>query len=211
MKFSLTQEYKINLLLGLFVTMLILMNVLGTKVITLLGVSTSVAIFLYPISFLITDIIEEVFGPRLARQFVIVGVGAIVLTALLSALFVVLPPAERYTSNEAYTTVFTQSLRFGIASVVAFTVAQFHDVWAFNFWKNKTHGRFLWLRNNLSTMISQAIDTLLFMFIAFYQVAPKFTVLFILTIALPYYLLKIAMAVLDTPFVYLGTRWLKAK
>ncbi len=211
MKFTLTQEYKINLLLCIFVTMLVGMNLLGTKVVTILGISTSVAIFMYPITFLITDIIEEVFGPKLARQFVGVGIVAIVLTMIFATIFVALPPAERYVSNDAYTTVFTQSLRIGIASVIAFIVAQFHDVWAFNFWKTKTNGRFLWLRNNASTMISQGIDTFLFMFIAFYQVAPKFTVGFILTIALPYYLLKIAMAALDTPFVYLGTWWLKKK
>ena len=211
MKFTLTQVDKINLFLCVFVTMLVGMNLLGTKVVTIFGISTSVAIFMYPISFLITDVIEEVFGPKLARQFVAVGIFAIVLTMIFATIFVALPPAERYTSNDAYTTVFTQSLRIGIASVVAFIIAQFHDVWAFNFWKGKTNGRFLWLRNNASTMVSQAIDTLLFMFIAFYQVAPKFTVGFILTIALPYYLLKIAMAALDTPFVYLGAWWLKKK
>lgn len=211
MKLSLTQEFKINILLGIFVTMLVGMNLLGGKVVTILGISASVGIFMYPISFLVTDIITEAFGPKLARQFLIVGMGAIVIAFVFAMFFVALPPAERYTSNDAYTTVFTQSLRIGIASLVAFAISQLHDIWSFNFWKTKTQGRFLWLRNNLSTMVSQAIDTLLFMFIAFYQVAPKFTVGFIISIAIPYYLLKIAMAALDTPFVYLGARWLKQK
>ncbi|MDA1038188.1 MAG: queuosine precursor transporter [bacterium] len=211
MKLNIHEEFKINILLGVFVTMLIGMNLLGTKVIPFLGLSASVAIFMYPITFLITDMIEEAYGKKLATQFVWIGVIAILLTLVFTSLFVILEPADRYTSNEAYKTVFTQSTRIMIASVVAFIVSQFHDVWAFNFWKQKTHGKYLWLRNNLSTWVSQAIDTLLFMSIAFYQVTPKFTFAFIISLAIPYYLLKIAMATIDTPFVYLGVKWLKRK
>ena len=98
-----------------------------------------------------------------------------------------------------------------IASIIAFVVSQTHDVWAFEFWKKKTHGKMLWLRNNASTMVSQVIDTLLFMMIAFYGISDKFTFGFIITLAIPYYLFKIAFAALDTPFVYLGARWLKGK
>jgi len=135
----------------------------------------------------------------------------IIITFAITALFVVLPPSSRYDFNDAYRAVFAPSLRIMLASLVAFTISQLHDVWAFDFWKTKMHGKRLWLRNNLSTIVSQAIDTLLFMFIAFYQVTPKFTVAFVLTIALPYYILKVVMAAVDTPFVYMGVKWLKRK
>ena len=79
---------------------------------------------------------------------------------------VVLPPAPRYPSNEAFLEVFNPSLRIIAASIVAFFIGQLHDVRAFEFWKEKTKGRYLWLRNNASTIVSQFIDSTIFMFLA---------------------------------------------
>lgn len=204
-----TQSFKLNLLLGLFVGMLIGANLLGSKITSLFGISVSVGIFMVPIMFLITDIIAEVYGRKMARQFVIVGIITLTMILIFTALFVILPPHDRYNFNEEYKIVFGASLRMMIASIIAFALSQVHDIWAFEFWKKKTHGKYLWLRNNLSTIVSQAIDTLVFMFIAFYQITPQFDALFILELAIPYYLLKIAFAALDTPFVYAGVKWLK--
>jgi len=100
-------------------------------------------------------------------------------------------------------------MRIMVASVIAFALAQLHDMWSFAYWKNKTHGKFLWLRNNLSTWVSQAIDTFVFMMIAFYHITDKFTLEFIIQLSIPYYLFKVSFAILDTPFVYLGVAWLK--
>ncbi|PIX61890.1 hypothetical protein CO057_02065 [Candidatus Uhrbacteria bacterium CG_4_9_14_0_2_um_filter_41_50] len=206
-----TQENKVRLLLGIFVGLLIGMNLIGGKIITVLGISVSVAIFMTPLTFLITDIIEEVMGKKTAQSFIYIGVAALLMTLVYTAVFVILDPAERYEFNDAYVTIFGVSIRMIIASIIAFVVSQTHDVWAFEFWKKKTHGKMLWLRNNASTMVSQVIDTLLFMMIAFYGISDKFTFGFIITLAIPYYLFKIAFAALDTPFVYLGARWLKGK
>ncbi|MFH1546557.1 MAG: queuosine precursor transporter [Patescibacteria group bacterium] len=202
-------ESKIRLLLGFFIGLLVGMNFLGSKIINLPGIATSVGIFMAPFTFLITDIVEEVCGKKVTRDFVKVGVITLVVVFIYTAIFVRLAPAERFTFDAEYKIIFGSSLRIMFASIVAFALAQIHDIWAFNFWKTKTHGKFLWLRNNLSTMVSQAIDTLVFMFIAFYHLAPKFDALFVLQLALPYYLLKIIFAALDTPFVYLGVRWLR--
>lgn len=204
-----SQSLKLNLLLGLFVGMLIGANLLGGKIVSLFGISVSVGIFMVPIMFLVTDIIAEVHGRKMARQFVIVGIIVLIVILAFTALFTTLTPHERYAFNEEYQTIFGASLRMMIASIAAFLLSQIHDIWAFEFWKKKTGGRFLWLRNNLSTIVSQAIDTLVFMFIAFYQITPQFDALFILELALPYYLLKITFAALDTPFVYAGVRWLR--
>ena len=208
---KITQEAKLDVLLGLFVASLIAANFLGSKITTILGVSVSVGIFAYPISFLITDMIEEVMGKEKTKRFVLSGFIALVLVLILTLISVYLKPAGRYPYNEQYLIVFKSSLRMIIASFIAFGISQTHDIWAFNFWKQKTKGRFLWLRNNLSTAASQFIDTTIFMFIAFYQVAPKFTVGFIFTLIIPYWLFKIAFAILDTPFVYLGVKWLRGK
>jgi uncharacterized integral membrane protein (TIGR00697 family) len=200
---------KINVLLAVFIGVLIAMNILGIKIIELFGISVSVGIFLVPVAFLITDIVADVYGKKMVRQFVYIGVGILSAFFLISSIFVFLEPHERFTMNDAYMEVFGTTLRMMLASIVAFGLSQLHDIWAFEFWKKKTQGTMLWLRNNLSTFVSQAIDTVVFMFIAFYMISPQFTVGFILELAIPYYLFKIAFAVLDTPFVYLGVRWLR--
>jgi len=202
-------DLKINILLALFVGLLVGMNLLGGKITSLFGVSVSVGIFMVPLTFLITDIVEEVRGKEVAKHFLISGVVVLVVILLYTALFVVLPHHERYGFNTEYKTIFGTSLRMIIASLVAFVLSQIHDVWAFSFWKKKTKGKALWLRNNLSTMTSQLIDTFLFMMIAFYHISDKFTFLFIIQLMIPYYLFKIAFALLDTPLVYLGVRWLR--
>ena len=98
-----------------------------------------------------------------------------------------------------------------VASLIAFLISQTHDVWAFNLWKEKTGGKYLWLRNNASTIVSQFLDTTVFMFIAFYQFTPKFTVPFIFSLIIPYWLFKVLFAIIDTPFIYLGVWWLKKR
>lgn len=200
---------KLSFLLGIFVALIVGMNLLGGKIISLFGVPVSVAIFMIPITFLITDIVAEVYGQKISRRFVLIGVTILIMLFLYTALFVAVPPHERYVFNEEYRIIFGASLRIMVASIIAFFLSQLHDVWAFEFLKKKMEGKFLWLRNNISTIISQAIDTVVFMFIAFYKVAPQFDAVFILELALPYYLFKILFAVLDTPFVYLGVRWLR--
>lgn len=205
------QQTKLQLLLGLFVGLLVGMNLLGGKIIELPFITTSVGIFMAPLTFLITDIVEEVFGKKVTRGFLLAGVVTLAVILGYTAIFVQLDPADRFTYDPEYKLIFGNSLRMMIASITAFALAQLHDIWAFNFWKIKMHGKFLWLRNNLSTMVSQAIDTLIFMFIAFYQIAPKFDAAFIIQLAIPYYLLKIGFAVIDTPFVYLGVRWLRGE
>jgi queuosine precursor transporter len=204
-----SKHYKLTLLTAIFVAGLLSANLLGSKVTTLFGISMSVGIFAYPLTFLMTDAIAEVYGKKKAMQIVYAALIAQVLVLFLTWISVILPPASRYAFNAEYTTVFGGSIRMIIASLIAFVVAQTHDVWAFEFWRKKFNGKYLWLRNNASTFVSQAIDTLLFMFIAFYGINEKFTVGFILELSLTYWGLKILFAALDTPFVYALVKWLK--
>lgn len=204
-----TKEFKLTILSAIFIAGLLAANLLGSKVTVLFGVAVSVGIFAYPLTFLMTDAISEVFGKQKAQQLVYAALIAQILVLILVLISIKLPPAGRYHLNDAYVSVFSGSLRMIIASLIAFFVSQMHDVWAFEFWRKKTNGKALWLRNNASTIVSQAIDTLLFMFIAFYGINDKFTVTFILHLCLSYWLFKILFALLDTPFVYLLVRWLK--
>ena len=202
-------DLKTDLLLGFFIVSLVLANTLGTKITSLFGVRVSFGIFLIPIMFLVTDIIAEVHGKKKAKAFVYIAIFT-QLFLLIMAYFAIKMPANPTWGNQAaFASVFGASLRMTIASVIAFIVSQFHDVWAFHFWKEKTGGKYLWLRNNLSTFASQGIDTVLFMFIAFYKINPKFTVPFIISLIIPYWLFKIVFALLDTPLAYLGVWWLK--
>lgn len=205
------QQTKLDILLALFIASLVAANLLGTKITTFFGVSVSVGIFAYPLSFLITDIVAEVSGKKRANQFVTAGFVALVFIIFLTSLAVSLPAADRYTYNNEYQLIFGASLRMILASMVAFVLSQFHDVWAFHKIREKTKGKHLWLRNNLSTIFSQLIDTVIFMFIAFYQLTPKFDMAFIISLIIPYWLFKVLFALLDTPFVYLGVKWLKGK
>jgi len=199
------------ILATVFAGSIVAANLMGTKVIPFFTIGTlqftgSVGIFLFPLSFLITDIVAEIYGPKATRALVTGTLIVLLVVLAATTLATVVPPAERFAPmNDAYLMIFRSSLRILAASIVAFTLSQYHDVWAFSFWKKKTGGRFLWLRNNASTMVSQLIDTVVFMLIAFWGQTERFTLLYVLgSMVPPYYLIKVLAAFLDTPLVYIG-------
>jgi len=202
---------KVLILLGIFITALICANLLGSKITVIMGITVSVGIFAYPLTFLMTDIVEEVYGREKTRIFVYAGFIALILTLVLVYIGKIMPPAGFYKNNEAYVIVFSNSIRIIIASIIAFVISQFHDIYTFNLLKKKTHGRFLWLRNNVSTMLSQFIDTTIFTFIAFFMVTPEYTVAVMFKMIIPYWFLKVLFALCDTPLCYIGVRWLRGK
>jgi hypothetical protein len=206
-----TQDQKINLLKYIFIASILLANIVGAKIMTIGSVNVSVAIWLLPLLFLITDVLEEVKGAKTVRNLVFSSAAILLFALLFIQLTVWIAPADRYVHNEAYVTIFQNSSRVILASILAFVISQMHDIWAFDFWKKKTQGKYLWLRNNLSTAVSQFIDTTIFIFLAFYQITPKFDFDFMWQLILPYYAVKLILAFIDTPFVYLGVRWLKKK
>tara|TARA_B100000614_G_scaffold211811_1_gene195156 strand:- start:1159 stop:1860 length:702 start_codon:yes stop_codon:yes gene_type:complete len=200
----------------LFVGSIVAANLMGTKVIPFFTVggfqfTGSVGIFLFPVSFLVTDIMAEIWGGRAIRSLIGATIAILFVVLAVTGIATVLPPADRFAAtNDAYLTIFRSSLRITAASIVAFAISQTHDVWAFELWKRVTRGRFLWLRNNLSTIVSQLIDTVVFMLIAFWGMGDHFTLGFVLgSMVPPYWALKVLMALLDTPFVYLGVRILR--
>ena len=212
MAFNDSVEKKTNFLLGLFVACLVAANLVGLKIASFGIFEASVAILVFPILFLVTDIVEEVHGRERAQRFVFIGLATLVFILIITAIAVVLPAASRsFVSQEEYSKIFGTTLRIFFASIVGFFLSQTHDVWAFSFWKRKTGGKFLWLRNNASTIVSQFIDTTVFMFLAFYAISPKFTVEYIFALIIPYWLIKVLFALFDTPFCYLGVRWLRGK
>ena len=221
-----TMLFKANILTGLFIAGLIVSNLLGGKIAQLGRIEFSVGILAFPITFLVTDIIGEVLGKKKARQVVFIGLMAMLFVMLLTFISIQLPTASRsYITHEEFSKVFGISFRFLIASITAFFFAQMHDVWAFHFWRKITKGKWLWLRNNLSTFTSQLIDSVLFMFMALWHIpaflmkflpfientSPKFTAAYVIALLIPWWILKVVMAIVDTPFVYLGTAWLRGE
>ncbi len=204
-------ERKTQVLLALFVSSMVIVNTLGSKITTLFGVRVSVGIFFVPLLFLITDIIGEVHGRKRAQFFVKVSSGILIFMFVMILLCIKLPANPTWGNQAQYELIFGSSLRMTFASIVSFMISQFYDVFAFDFFKAKTKGRHLWLRNNLSTMTSQFIDTTIFMFLAFYHISPKFTTGFIFSLIIPYWIFKVAFALLDTPLCYIGVRWLKGE
>jgi len=202
-------QRRTTVLIALYIGALVASNLLGNKIAEVFGIVVAVGILSYPITFLVTDIIAEVHGKRASTDLVIAGVTTLVFLLLLTAVSVALPAAARDPYGIAYADLFGSTLRIMVASLVSFGLSQTYDVWAFHFFKEKTHGRHLWLRNNASTMASQFVDSVVFMFIAFYAAAPQYTVGFIISLIIPYWLLKVAAAALDTPFCYVGVRWLR--
>ncbi len=204
-------DYKTQLLLTMFVSFLLLGNLLGSKLVEIFGILTSVGLLGYPPTFLITDIVEEVRGKEVTKIFVHAGFLALCIAMLFVFVSTGMPPSPIYPHNEAYNYVFSNSLRIILASMIAFIISQYHDIWAFNFWKQKTNGKYLWLRNNLSTIVSQLLDSIVFIFIAFYHATPELDVIAVFHMILPLWTLKVIFALLDTPFVYLGVKWLASE
>lgn len=211
-------ERKTTILQGLFIGSLVAVNLIGLKVANFGLFEASVGIIAFPLLFLITDIIEEVHGRKKTQELVNNAFIVLIVVLIVTAIAVVLPTADRsLVSHTEYEKIFGTSLRIFLASIIGFFISQTHDVWAFNFWKKKTKGKYLWLRNNLSTVVSSFLDTTVFMFIAFYgitstslfdSVNSKFTVAYIFTLVIPYWLVKVLFALIDTPFCYAGVWWL---
>lgn len=190
-------------LYALVVAAVIVANIQVTKTVVLFGLTATLGNVLYGSVFLATDILSELYGTREARRCVWMGFVAMVLTVLWMQLALWYTPGPDDFAHDALTTVFALMPRVAAGSLAAYLVSQHHDISAFQFWRRKTGGRFLWLRNCASTMVSQAIDSVLFCFIALWGLYEPGVWLQIL---LTTYVLKWTVALLDTPFMYLAVR-----
>lgn len=172
----------------------------GIKFVEFLGFVVPAGTIAYSITFPITDIVDEVYGRRCA--FYVVWAGLVAEAAMLVLIgFDYYMPALDPAQQQLFERVFSPQLRIVLASVIAYLVSQHHDVWAFWKWREVTKGRWLWLRNNASTVVSQLIDTAVFTAIAFYGIVSLNT---LFSMIFSMWVFKILIAALDTPFVYLG-------
>lgn len=209
---------KMDILVSLYIFCIAAAEIFGSKTFPLLQtdflkLNASVAIFVIPVIFSINDIITEVHGAERARSVVRSGMLTIVLIFLFSFLSVSLPPSTRSASSEpAYDAIFSKAMRISLASLIAFSLADFLDIFIFAKIRARLGKTKLWLRNNFSNFIAQFVDTCIFIFLAFYAFDKGFTdnAGFLFSLIIPYWLLKCSMSIIETPFVYLGVKWLKA-
>jgi len=198
---------KLDLLLATYITCVIAAELLGGKIFTISGlINSSVAIFVFPITFTINDIVTEVYGKSRAKSFVKAGFYVLLGLAAYTLLALALPPAARYHDHEAYQIIFKKSLRITLASLISFYLSERLDVYVFTALRQKLGQGKLWLRNNLSNFIGQLFDTTTFMLLAFFEPG-NFS--FVLSLIWPYWLLKCLMSLIETPFTYLGIKCLK--
>ena len=210
--------HKLDLLIALYIFCIAVSELMGAKTFPLLAtpwlnLNTSVAIFTVPLVFTINDVVTEVYGKERTRSIIRAGLFVVVLIMLFSLLATALPPSVRFApTEESYDAIFGLSARFSFASLVAFTVAEFTDLFIFVKIRKALGDKALWLRNNVSNFLAQLLDTIIFMTVAFYAFDQSFgeNMTFIIGLLIPYWLIKCAMSALETPFVYLGVKWLKS-
>lgn len=197
-------DRRLLVLCTLFGAALVTANLVASKIVVIGGLVVPAGVLLYSITFLVTDTVSEVYGRRAATSLIWTGLWVSLLILTLVQVARVLPPAPFYADQAAFDAVFGMTPRIVVASMIAYALSQWHDVWAFHWWRARTGGRHLWLRNNASTLVSQGIDTVVFIAVAFGGLVP---VAALSGMMVGQYLIKIGIALADTPLCYLAVRW----
>ncbi len=198
------------ILTGIFISCLVTCNLIFLKFFSIkinflnLTFNQSVGLIAYPVTFLITDVISEVYGQKKANFVVVSGIiSSIIILGVMYLAEIAPADLNSPVDNETFSLVFGE---FGIAmaaSLFTYLVCQLIDIRIFHFWKKLTKGKHLWLRNNLSTIFSQFIDTFLILFLlmtltGYPENWPELKKLFING-----FLFKMIVALIDTPIIYI--------
>lgn len=194
-------------LTALYCTMAVVSAIAATKMISIFGLYVPGGVLIYAASFLITDLISEIYGRKSAIKTVYYGFGAMLVFAGYSLLIVQWEPAPYWTNQDAFESVVGLSFRITMAGWIAFLISQYWDVRVFHFLKESSVNwinKHLWIRNCVSTITSQLFDSSIFIFISFYGIYDNLG-----QMILAQYLVKVAIALLDTPFAYWGRNILR--
>ena len=197
-------------LLACIVLSILLANLQGPKLTVIFGMETSLGVIFYSSIFFATDLMSEKFGKKAADNAVMMGfsVSAIILIMLsISLLF--LPSTQNQQTfstevHESFVRILDFTPRFIFGSLFSYLISHRFDVWCFHKIKAWTNGRHLWLRNNLSTMASQTVDTTLYALVVWWGVVDLEQAI---SLGLAKMVFKIAIAAFDTPFIYWARSW----
>lgn len=191
---------------GLFMLIaanIIICNIQVLKTVEMFGITATLGNVLYGSIFFATDVISELYGKKEAKRAVLIGFSSLLIMTLYMQFSLLFTPAPEDFASPHLSALFGFMPRIALGSLTAYLLSQFHDVWAFHYWKEKTKGKYLWLRNNLSTLVSQMIDSFVFCLIAFLGLFPL-NVWF--EVLITTYLFKLIVALFDTPFIYLAKK-----
>ena len=210
---------KFDVVMALYVFGIMVAELMGSKTFPLtdfswMHLNASVAIFVLPLLFTLTDVVVEVYGKKRAQSMVFSGLIAVALLIVFSFLATHLPPSHRFAGTEAvYDKIFGATLQIAVASLIAFAASELLDVLVFNKLRERLGKQALWLRNNLSNFVSQLVDSTIFVTLAFYTFNETISsnASFLMSIIIPYWLIRCALSVLETPLVYLGVWWLRGE
>jgi uncharacterized integral membrane protein (TIGR00697 family) len=192
-----------------FVAILLLSNLIGaSKLAELGGYTFGAGILFFPVSYVIGDVLTEVYGYANARRTVWTGFAALLFMAFMSYVVVAMPPAEGWDGQAAYESVFGSTWRIVAASLIAFWAGEFVNSFVLARMKVLTQGKHLWSRTIGSTFFGQAVDSLIFYPIAFYGI---WTNQQLLTVMVTNWLLKVLWEALLTPVTYAVVGWLKRR
>ncbi|MDH5622766.1 MAG: queuosine precursor transporter [Gammaproteobacteria bacterium] len=187
-------------------TAIILANLQGPKLTVIFGLQTSLGVIFYSSIFFATDVLSENFGKAEANKAVRMGFAvSVIILVMMSLALLYLPSTRPETAafsasiHESFATIVSFTPRFVFGSLLAYYVSQSFDVWAFHKIKEMTGERWLWLRNNGSTMSSQALDTVIYSLVAWWGIVDLKTAL---ALGGAKYIFKIAIAIIDTVFIY---------
>jgi len=187
-------------------TAIILANLQGPKLTVIFGLQTSLGVIFYSSIFFATDVLSENYGKAEANKAVRMGFAVSVIVLVMLSFALLYLPSDRPGSAEfsrnihnAFATIVDYTPRFIFGSLLAYYVSQSFDVWAFHKIKTLTGDRWLWLRNNLSTMSSQAIDTSIYALVVWWGIVDLQTAI---ALGAAKYVFKIAIALIDTAFIY---------
>lgn len=190
---------------------LLLANLQGPKLTEIFGLQTSMGVILYSSIYFATDLLSERYGREEANRAVMIGlIVSVIFIVMTSISLMYLPSGHPKTADFALTihqatsNLFNFSPRFVLGSLLAYYISQRFDVWIYHVIRTRTQGRHLWLRNNLSTLLSQAIDTLVYGVVVWWGVVDFVTAM---QLAMAKYLFKVIIALIDTPFLYWASSW----
>lgn len=208
-----------DLLIAVYIFCVAVSELMGAKTFPVFDfgwvrLNASVAVFVIPLIFTINDVIAEVYGKERARSVVRSSLVVIFLILIYSLLVTNLPASRRFLPQEAaYDAVFGLSARISAASLIAFALSDFLDIYIFSLIREKLGKKALWFRNNASNFISQFVDSATFLTLAFYALDQSFTsnMGFIISLLIPYWLLRCILSIIETPLVYLGVNWLRGE
>jgi uncharacterized integral membrane protein (TIGR00697 family) len=189
-------------LTGIFVAALVTSDLIGGKFFRVAGLDLSVGMIPFPLTFLLTDIVNEFYGTEGARRLTFVGLGVALFVFAIINLAIALPVSpESPMAGDQFKAVFGWSVRLYIASLTAYVIGQLLDISIFFALRKVTGHRLLWLRSTGSTVLSQAVDTLVVNFVLLMGTK---SMAFILATARNSYLVKLGLAVSLTPLIYAG-------